>query len=190
MMRSGPNGKTRCSRRGISLTECLVVVTAVAAMLGLCAVTIQLLLRVNGDGQARVTSALAFERLARQFRTDVHTCADAELAAVPRSQANPANLVLKYERARIVTYGTDLLTGTVSRNETQSGKMTSHEAYALGRSHQARFELFDESPRRWAKVVVTRNSSNKPDPARPIEVLALRGKSRLAGAVANEGRRP
>ncbi len=51
MMLTGAIGRKTGARRGISLLETLVVVTAVAAMLGLCAVTIQLLLRVSGDGQ-------------------------------------------------------------------------------------------------------------------------------------------
>ena len=46
IQKSGHPSEMR-SRRGITLIECLVLVTGVAVMLGLCAVTIQLLLRLH-----------------------------------------------------------------------------------------------------------------------------------------------
>jgi type II secretory pathway pseudopilin PulG len=182
--------RNRRSRRGISLIEFMVVVTAVATMLGLCAVTIQALLRVNADAQARVTAALALERLARQFRSDVHATFGAELASDPKTPSNPAKLLLKNDSPRVVAYSADPASGTVARDEVQAGKITRHESYALGRSHQARFELFNDALRQWARLVVTQNSASTPDPPRPIEVLALRGKDRLAHALAKEGGKP
>ena len=47
------------ARRGVTLIEMMVVIGAVAMLLGLCAVTIQLLLRVSSDAQARRGAAMA-----------------------------------------------------------------------------------------------------------------------------------
>ena len=60
-------------RRGITLLETLVLVTCVAIVLGLAAVTIQLMLRLVADSQTRLSSSLMVERLARQLRADVYS---------------------------------------------------------------------------------------------------------------------
>ena len=62
-----------------TLIEMMVVMTGLAVLLGLCAVTIQLLLRVGSDAQARRSAAAALGRLAEQFREDVHACDDVQL---------------------------------------------------------------------------------------------------------------
>ncbi len=165
-------------RRGITLIEFLVVVTAVASMLGLSAVTIQVLLRLNVDGQSRVTSSLAVERLARQFRTDVHGSDRAELASDPQARSTPANLRLTYDPDRVIAYSADDHTGTVVRTESRAGKRTTHESYALGHSHAARFELRAEPRRPWAVLVMTQVGISKAEPPRPLEVIALQGKDR------------
>ncbi len=55
--------RRRSSRRGITILEIMVVMTGVAAMLALCALTIQLLMRLNADGHARLSAAVSLERL-------------------------------------------------------------------------------------------------------------------------------
>ena len=85
--------RNREARRGISLIELLVIMTGVAVILGLCAVTIQVLFRVSSDTQARRSASAALGRLAEQFREDVHACDGAELQPA-------AGLRLSRDRAR------------------------------------------------------------------------------------------
>src|SRR4051794_39123007 len=59
-------------RRGITIIETIVLMTAVAAMLGLCVLMLQLLMRLSTDSRARLDGATSLDRLARQFRRDVH----------------------------------------------------------------------------------------------------------------------
>ena len=74
-------------RRGITILEIMVVMTGVAAMLALCALTIQLLMRLNDDGHARLSAAVSLERLARQIRQDAHASDAAQLEQKKRFAA-------------------------------------------------------------------------------------------------------
>ena len=66
------------SRRGITILEIMVVMTGVAAMLALCALTIQLLMRLNDDGHARLSRS----RVAR-------TAGSADPSGRPRQRGRP-----------------------------------------------------------------------------------------------------
>ena len=79
--------RRRSLRRGITILEIMVVMTGVAAMLALCALTIQLLMRLNDDGHARLTAAVSLERLARQIRQDAHASDTAQLDQKSRGEA-------------------------------------------------------------------------------------------------------
>lgn len=160
----------RASRRGISLIEMMVVISALAILLGLCAVTMQLLFRVESEAQARRSAAAALGRLAEQFREDVHACQDAEL----RPQAA---LRLKREGPVVVDY--EIGPGRVTRVEAAGGQAARRESYALGRHARAAFERRDDGSRRFLALVVRREPTrSQPDPPHPLEVLALVGKDR------------
>src|SRR5262249_46147345 len=66
------------ARRGVFLIELLVVISGLAVLMGLCAITIQLLMRVSSEAQAQRSNAAALGRLAEQFREDVHGCDEAQ----------------------------------------------------------------------------------------------------------------
>ena len=91
-LRLGTEGHWR--RQGITLIEVLVVMSGLAIVLGLCAITIQLLFRLDADGHARLSASASFARLASQFREDVHASED--IAFPPpegRSQAGGIEIV-------------------------------------------------------------------------------------------------
>ncbi len=139
-------------------------------LLGLCAVTIQVLLRVDADAQARRSASASLGRLADQFREDVHACDGVELRPA-------AGLRLSRDRGVAITY--QAREGRVERVETIAGQANRYESYDLGRSASAVFERRDDGPRRFLALVVSRTSrAGRPDPPRPIEVLALVGKDR------------
>jgi type II secretory pathway pseudopilin PulG len=173
-----PRGSSRrCSRRGFTLLEVLIVVTSVAALLGVCAVTIQLLFRLSADSQTRLTAAVAIDRLGRQLRGDVHGSQSAQLAADPKAPSQPAALRLSFETGHEITYSPRA--HSVVRSETRGGKAFRREEYVLGPSQDARFEVRDETSRRWAVLILSHSPErNRTDPPRPFEVIALAGKDR------------
>jgi hypothetical protein len=186
----------RRARRGITIIEVMVVMAGVATMLGLCAVTIQLLFRLYGDAQARLAASVAMERLASQFREDVHACDDArfgEKAAggpATGTATATASLRLSLGPQRVVTY--EARDGRVARVESGSATTNRHESYLLDGRSAVRFEVRDDGPRRFMAMVVDRHGGvgKRPlDPPRPLEVLALRGKHRI-GPSRPEGGQP
>lgn len=165
----------RPRRRGVTLIEMLVVLTVLSVLIGLCAVTIQMLMRVGADAQSRRSAAAAIGRLAEQFRADVHASREAEVRP-------PSGLRLKTGAGATIEYR--FQGGRVSRVETTGGPeaVARHEAFDLGRDGTATFENRDEEGRRFLVLVVGRKSkAGRPDPPQPEEILALIGKDRPRG---------
>jgi type II secretory pathway pseudopilin PulG len=175
-MTAGPHTN---GRRGISLIELMVVMTGVAVILGLCAVTIQAMLRVNSDAQSRLNASATFARLASQFREDVHASNDVQLSpATKAGDAKPAPTLRLTQGPRIViTY--EVSPGRVARVESASGKMSRRESYRIGNGNLTAFERRDEGARHFVALVMSRDAGKGPiEPPRPLEVLALQGKDR------------
>jgi type II secretory pathway pseudopilin PulG len=170
----------RSTRSGFTLLEVLIVVGGVAAILGLCAISIQLLFRLSADSQSRLTAAMAIDRLARQLRVDVHACQAAQLAGDDKAPESASSLRLSIDSGHEVTYRPR--SESVVRTESRAGKTVRNEEFVFGRSPKARFEVRSDSPRQWVVLVVSRGlERNRTDPPRPIEVIALAGKDRAVG---------
>ncbi len=107
------------------------MVTGVAMMLGLCAVSIQLLMRLNADVQARYGAAVALERLARQLRDDAHASETAQMTVDPESPASPPACGSILEPDHVAVY--ESRDGGVVRTESRPAKSVRHETYALAR---------------------------------------------------------
>jgi hypothetical protein len=177
----------RRSRRGITILETLIAATGVAMMLGLCAVTLHLLLRLNGASQARLGSAMAFEQLARQLREDVHDSETVLLVPAKEPAGKPANLHLTLEPIHLIAY--EVHESSIVRLESRAGKRIRHESYDLLPGRTGRFELRDEAGSKLVALVVTHVSGpSRTGPPRPLEIVALVGKDRPR-LLANEGDR-
>jgi hypothetical protein len=171
------HGKTKSSpaRRGISIIEVLIVMTCVTIGLGLCAVTIQLLLRLEADGQGRYRSQVSLERLARQLRADAHAAADANVDAAKSGKA--AILKLDIGPKRGVTYEPG--NSSVIRVESRDGSIIRREQYSLPAVREIAFDMRAEAGRRFVALVVTRfNKHSGAGSNRPLETVALLGKDR------------
>jgi hypothetical protein len=178
----------RSARRGITIIEVLIVVTGVAMLLGLCAVSIQVLMKLNADVQGRYGEGVALERLARQLREDAHASETAQMTVDEKKPGKPAGLRLLFEPNHVVVY--DSGDGGVVRTESRAGKAVRHERYALARGAGVRFELRDEGSRRLVALVMTRPAGkSQTEPPRPLEVVALTGKDRL-GPPGKQGGKP
>jgi hypothetical protein len=166
--------RAHSARRGITILEVLIVVTGVALMLGLCAVSIQLLMRLNSDGMSRVGAAVALERLGRQLRNDVHASQTAEVA----SEGKPASLRLVFASSHIVSYESSA--SRVVRTETTGGNVARHESFSLPNGTTARFELREVASRRLVALVTSRSATtNQVEPPRPLDLVACVGKDHL-----------
>jgi hypothetical protein len=178
------------ARRGITLIEVLVLITGAAVMLGLCAVTIQLLLRLHADSQAKVSSSLVLDRLARQLRDDAHASEIVRLdTADAKAKDNRSSLTLSTSASESIRY----VAGehVVARHEIKNGNRLRHESYSLERDQTARFELFDESGHRMVRLLVTREpGKHRTEPPRPLEVVAALAKHRTRPASMTEGGKP
>jgi hypothetical protein len=166
------------ARRGISIIELTVVITGVAMMLGLCAISLRLLMQLNTDAHARLNGLRAFQRLSGQFRDDVHACQAAELDAGPASPAGPVALRLAIEPDHSIRY--QVRDAWRVRDELRAGKTVRHESFALPRGRIGQFERRTEADHPLvALVLLERPSKGRTDPPRSVEILASPGKDRF-----------
>jgi len=179
MISRGDNARAKPRRRGITLIEMLVLITAVATALGLCAVTIQLLLRLKTDGQSRLNAQVGLERLARQLRSDAHAAADAQVDAVaPARDGKTPGLRLSLGPKHGVVY--EPRKSAVMRVESQDGNVTRRELYSLPAARGIDFEIRPEAGRRFVSLVIwKRNGTGGTGSARPLEAVALLGKGHV-----------
>jgi prepilin-type N-terminal cleavage/methylation domain-containing protein len=119
-MNSRPTG----DRRGFSLIEMMVVISAGAVLLGLCVVLIHTLLRLDRTSRARMSEGLAVGGLARDFRDDVRAARSARLLS---DSARAGRLELFLPDGRTVSYRTR--DGELVRLETLDGEPDRIERY-------------------------------------------------------------
>ncbi len=176
-------------RRGISLIETVVLMTGVAAMLGLTVLMLQLLLRLDVDSRARLDSAGMLARLAEQFRRDVHGASAARLIKQP---AGLAGLRIEPGPDRAIEYQVKG-PSRVFRTETLKGKPVRNESYAIARGGPIELALKEDGGHRFAMLTVDRQASRyHTDPPRLFEIVAEvgRNRDRLTGAAAAAGGKP
>jgi hypothetical protein len=190
MIQKGSRAGVRRVRRGISLIELLVLLTGVAVMLGLSAVTIQLLLRLHVDSQTRVNSSTVLERLARQLRDDAHTSQTAQVGGENAKATHArASITFRPKADHAIRY----IVGqqAITRDETRLDKRLRHESYALQRGQTAHFELFDESGHRMVALRLTHEpGKSQTEPPRTLEVVASLGKHLARPMPSTEGSKP
>jgi type II secretory pathway pseudopilin PulG len=180
MMRKNRSCGAIPSRRGITMIEALILVTCVGLLLGLAAVTIQVMLRLVAESRSRLSSSLVLERLAETLRADAHDSDTAALEGVPAlAPSPPRSLKLIREPGWVVTY--KLQANSVDRDETLAGKRLRHESFVLARGQHARFQLGAEAGRATVSILVEPGDKTAPTgPARILELLAVVGKHRGA----------
>ncbi len=161
-------------RRGYSLIETLLVISAMAVVFGLCASMIHGLLRLDRAGRARLNEAATLSRLARQFRQDVRAASTSRSSGKddPRQE-----LVLSVPPDRAIEYRWSK--GRVLRAERAPGRADRHETYRLPDRAAPRFQVLDEHGVVWVSLGLDR----KPDiasliPSRGYRVVARLGKDR------------
>jgi hypothetical protein len=177
-------------RRGISMIEMMVMMTAVAALLGMTVIVLQLLMRLDADGRGRLERAGAIGRLSRQFRSDAHAASGVEIVAPdpmkpPTMRMTPGpNRTVEYQPRE---------DGEIARVETVGGEVARRETYILPQTGAVRLSLRDLDGRRFAVVGIdTLARKNRIDPVRTLEILGAVGKDARTAAPKTqpEGGRP
>jgi hypothetical protein len=159
----------------------MVVVTGVTLLLGLCAVSIQVLMKLNGFSQGRYAESVAVERLGRHLRDDAHASRTAAIKVDAKNADRAASLRLLFEPEHTVVY--DCSDSAVVRTESRGGKTVRHERFSLARGTGARFELRELASRKLVALVLTRPpGKSQAEPPRPLELLALQGKDPVVRA--------
>jgi hypothetical protein len=174
------NGRLRSARRracrGITIIETLVLMTGLAAILGLCALMLQLLMKLDGDSRTRLDDATQIARLSRQFRQDVHQAHAARL--LDASGGKASGLRIEPAPDRSVEYRAQG-DGKIVRVESKQGSQVRRESYEIHRAGPIRVALAKDGGLEFATLTLSRQASrNRTDPPRALEILALVGKNR------------
>lgn len=168
--------RVRGNRRGFTLIEVTVLMTAVAVMLGLCVVVLQLALRLETDARGRFDRANALSRLAERFRADVHGARGVEIAP-----EKPEVLRVDSASGRSIEYRIQEA-GEVSRVESEGDKIVHREEFRAPQIAETRLEIREIDGHRFAVLSVeTLTRPDRIDPARRLEVLAMIGKTAGGG---------
>ncbi len=119
--------RNKKSRRGISLTELMVLMSATTMILSMSAVLLHRVMRVQVDSRAFADVERSAARLSRQFRQDAHrattvTVESAKLKSNVLVELQlPMNETIEYSRAN----------GNILRTDSRSGKVASREEFAF-----------------------------------------------------------
>jgi type II secretory pathway pseudopilin PulG len=119
-------------RRGFSLIEMVMLITVASIVLGLCAVTLQLLIKVDRSGRSHIAGLAREAHLARIFRADVRAARGATSAA-------PNTLMLELDDDDRVEYR--LEGKEVLRVERVRDAIRNQDAFPLPRGGSARFDV-------------------------------------------------
>jgi hypothetical protein len=150
--------------------------TAVAAMLGLSVLMLQLLMRIDADSRSRLEGATSLSRLASRFRIDVH--AASKVSKVESPAARRSGLRMEPGLNGAVEYQAEG-DGKIVRVESKEGKVLAHETYLVPRSGPVRMDLVEQNGQLFASLTVDRLvAKNRTDPVRQFEVLAQVGKNK------------
>lgn len=131
------------SRRGVSLTELLLLMSAHTAILSMCAVLLHSVMRVGIDARSFVDAERTSGRLSRQFRQDVHQAS----AAVVGGSTLKSSVFLQLRISNDETVEYSQVNGKISRTVLQSGKARACEEFAFEPSCKLMVRQI-ESPKR------------------------------------------
>ncbi len=159
-------------RRGFTLIEMVAVITILGTLLGLCAGTIHLLMRLDRSGRAASEEAADLARLARDFLGDAH-------AAPPTDPAgrSPDRMTLDLGDGRTVEY--QVRPGDLLRTAREGDKVRRREVYRRPSRTSARLDVTPDGPRSIAALILDRPADG-PDGSlyRDYRIEAELGKDR------------
>ena len=136
------------NRRGYTLIEMLTVITVTSVLLGIAAFLLHSLFQWQQTGHERLRQRLAMDRLARQFREDVHAASG--LTAAEVSAADQKKLPgwrLQLAGSHTIRYW--VAGDALARGEREGDKPVAREEYALPPGAKVEIGLPADGKPRW-----------------------------------------
>ena len=112
-------------RRGLTLIEMVVTISVAAVLTGLAISVLLVMYRAERSGRTQLAQANSLERLADQFRQDVH----AALGETVATEKEPQHWRFDLPEKRIVQY--KIANGAIAREESSDSKDVRRESYTL-----------------------------------------------------------
>jgi hypothetical protein len=137
------NQRITQTRRGVSLTELLVLMSSYTMILSMCSVLLHRVMRVEIDSRSFVDAERTTERLGHQIRQDIHQATTAEVDGAKLN--NDVFLQLHLPDDQTVEYSR--VKGSVLRTASHSGKSGAREEFAFDPSCKLVVRQ-EESPKR------------------------------------------
>ena len=157
------NQRIAMSRRGVSLTELLVLMSSCTMILTMCTVLLHRVMRVQIESRAFVDAERTSERLSHQFRQDIHQATAAELDGsqlkndVFLQLQLPDNQTIEYSRVK----------GSVMRTVSHSGLVAGREEFAFEPSCKLVVHK-DEAPKRIVLSIMSPGLESTSDKAEQL----------------------
>ncbi len=149
----------RRHRRGWALIECLVLISVMTVLLGLCAGTIRLLMQLDRAGRAARDQAADVRRLSADFRADVH----ASTSTTPPPEGGD-RLVLPLPAGRTAEYLGRAT--TIVRTIREGERVRRVESYRRPPRSTLRFEVAKGNPRPLATLILGPEPGGDSEPLR------------------------
>ncbi len=147
-------------RRGMSLIELILIMTALTMVLGLCTGLIHAVLRLDRTGRSYVVEATTIGRLSRQFRGDVHAARRARPVGGEGKGALAPGLELALPGERTIRY--QARDRSLVRTQQHGDALERRETYTLPFCPAPRFAVETAEGQSWASLRLPR--STQPDP--------------------------
>jgi type II secretory pathway pseudopilin PulG len=171
----------RKARRGMTLIEVIVLMTGVAAMLGLAVLMLQLLLRLDVETRQRLEATATLSRLASQFRQDVHSGRPEDSPDGKEKKHTGLRMALGAGADHLVDYEAST-PGKIVRVESGRDGVIRREVYSIPGSRSTQLEWVELDGHPFGRITVDRSGDREgAGPVRHFEVLALTGKNRVLG---------
>jgi type II secretory pathway component PulJ len=162
-------------RRGYAIIEMLLVMSAMAILLGLCVGLIHGLLRLDRISRGHLAEATTRDRLARQLRQDVRGAASSKPAGKTNDPSD--RLELSRSDGRIVLY--QMREGHLERTERDGDRVVRGERFSLPSRAAPQFRVREQGGSVFIVATFPRKSIAKPgETAREFQVEARLGKDR------------
>lgn len=158
------NRCTAKARRGVSLTELLLLMSSYTIILSMCAVLLHRVMRVEIDSRSFVDAERTSQRLSRQFRQDVHQATTAELDGSKLKN----DIFLQLQRPDSQTVAYSRVNGNVLRTVSHSGKSMAREEFAFEPSCKLAIRQ-DESPKRLVLSITSPALESTSDKAEQLQ---------------------
>jgi hypothetical protein len=149
----------RPTRRAYALIEVVLAISSIAIVLGLCTGLLHVLLRLDRTARDHLVETATIDRLARQFRQDVHAAREARAGADEAGRA--ANLDLTLAPDHTIVY--DARERLLARTEHHGATVARRETYALPFCREGRFLVRNTDGQVWVSLALRRGTAGPND---------------------------